>query len=172
MPFSCRYSHLSPPSPGSSSNSPCRLSLVVWEMCTLLCSTQTSSHKKHKKSCWLTLKQKQKSIALSPRNPPRLHLIGHGDVCGPDVKLPPLLAEHSSQHGAGVDAHAHVHLGSGLLSHVPGGRGKAVVGWVWEIFSYLVFLLNCVGKIVSHLLTRWHPPSPGPSVWSRRHGRL
>lgn len=36
MPFSSRYSHLSPPLPGSSSNSPCRLSLVVWEIWTLL----------------------------------------------------------------------------------------------------------------------------------------
>lgn len=41
MPFSSRYSHLSPPFPGSSSNSPCRLSLVVWEMCTLLYGKQT-----------------------------------------------------------------------------------------------------------------------------------
>lgn len=36
MPFSSRYSHLSPPLPGSSSNSPCRLSFVVWEMWTFL----------------------------------------------------------------------------------------------------------------------------------------
>ncbi|TNN61585.1 hypothetical protein EYF80_028197 [Liparis tanakae] len=31
-----RYSHRPPPSPSSNSNSPLRLSLVVWEMCTLL----------------------------------------------------------------------------------------------------------------------------------------
>lgn len=36
IPFSSRYSHLSPPLPGSTSNSPCRLSLVLWEICTLL----------------------------------------------------------------------------------------------------------------------------------------
>lgn len=41
MPLSSRYSHLSPPLPGSSSNSPCRLSLVVCEICTLLDRPET-----------------------------------------------------------------------------------------------------------------------------------
>lgn len=48
MPFSSRYSHLSPPLPGSSSNSPCRLSLVVWEMCTLLGRKHKPLYKKIK----------------------------------------------------------------------------------------------------------------------------
>lgn len=46
----------------------------------------------------------------SPRDAPALHVVGQGDVIGPDVELPLSQAEHAAQHGAGVDADPHVQI--------------------------------------------------------------
>lgn len=62
-------------------------------------------------------------LAVVPRYPSRLHLIGYRHIGGPNIKLPPLLTEHSAQHGASVNAHAHIHLCFGLLPNIAVARG-------------------------------------------------
>ena len=47
-----------------------------------------------------------------------LHVVGRGDVVGPDVVLPLEEAEHAAEDAASVDAHAHVQLHVGRLNHV------------------------------------------------------
>lgn len=141
MPFSRRYSHLSPPFPGSSSNSPCRLSLVVWEICTLLRGIKPLFKKRYP----LKNSQGHKASRFLPRNPSGLHLICHCDIRGPNVKLPPLLAKNSPQNGAGVDAHAHVHLSLGLLAHVPEATGPPHTNYIYlSPFCPLLHAFICV----------------------------
>lgn len=53
---------------------------------------------------------------------PGLHLIGQSDVVGPDVELPLPESQHAAVHPAAVDAHSHVHVDPGDLSHQPAGR--------------------------------------------------
>lgn len=62
-----------------------------------------------------------------PWNPPRLHLVGHRNVGGPDVVLPALLTQDPPQDCATVHANAHVNIGLGFLSDVPAGREAADV---------------------------------------------
>lgn len=47
-------------------------------------------------------------------NAPRLHVVGGGDVIGPDVELPFAQAQNAAEHVSRVDANAHVdgHVGS------------------------------------------------------------
>ena len=37
------------------------------------------------------------------REPPGLQVVGDGDICAPDVKLPLAEPQHPAQHAAGVD---------------------------------------------------------------------
>lgn len=55
---------------------------------------------------------------------PGLHLIGEGDVVGPDVKLPLPEPQHAAVHPAAVDAHAHVHIHAGHLSYQSAKKEK------------------------------------------------
>lgn len=50
------------------------------------------------------------SPQCSPRDASALHVVGQGDVIGPDVELPLSQAEHAAQHGARVDADPHVQI--------------------------------------------------------------
>ena len=47
-----------------------------------------------------------------------LHVVGRGDVIGPDVVLPLEEAEDAAEDAPRVDAHAHVQLHVGRLHHV------------------------------------------------------
>lgn len=38
-----------------------------------------------------------------PREAPGLQMVGDGDICAPDIKLPLAEPQHSAQHAAGVD---------------------------------------------------------------------
>lgn len=53
-----------------------------------------------------------------------LHLIGQGDVVGPDVELPLPEPEHPAVHPAAVDAHTHVHIHAGHLSYQSAQKQK------------------------------------------------
>ena len=54
-----------------------------------------------------------------------LHVVGGGDVVGPDVVLPLEEAEDAAEDAPRVDAHAHVQLHVGRLHHVAeAGRRK------------------------------------------------
>lgn len=92
--------------------------------------------KKFKKRSPLKNSQGHKASRFLPRDPSGLHLIRHCDVRGPNVKLPPLLAENSPQHGAGVDAHTHVHLCLGLLAHVPEATGPPHMNHIYPLFVF------------------------------------
>lgn len=87
-----------------------------------------------------------KDSRFLPRDPSGLHLIRHRDIRGPNVKLPPLLAENSPQHGAGVDAHTHVHLSLGLLAHVPAATAPPHI--IIIILLYLSTLLSSFTCII------------------------
>lgn len=54
----------------------------------------------------------------SPRDPPRLQLVGDVHVPGPDVELPLPEAQNATQHGARVDPDAHVDVVFCTRAHV------------------------------------------------------
>ncbi len=80
----------------------------------------------------------------APGLPVGLHLVGRGDVVGPDVVLPLAQAEDPAEDAAGVDAHAHVQAHVRRLHHraVCGGtererermRGAGV--WYGTLLTY------------------------------------
>lgn len=67
-----------------------------------------------------------RNAVVLPWNPPRLHLVGHGNVSGPDVVLPAFLTQDPPQDRAAVDSNAHVHVRLGLLSDVPADVAQSV----------------------------------------------
>jgi hypothetical protein len=65
------------------------------------------------------------SSAHLPRLPVGLHLVGHGDVVGPDVVLPLSESEDAAEDAAGVDANAHVELHVRRFYHVAESERKS-----------------------------------------------
>lgn len=54
-----------------------------------------------------------------PRNSSSLHLVCHSHISGPDVILPSLLAQHSTQDCPSVDTHPHVNVCLSFLTNIP-----------------------------------------------------
>ena len=46
----------------------------------------------------------------APRNTARFHVVGQGDVVGPDVELPLVDAQHAAQHRSRMDADSHIQV--------------------------------------------------------------
>lgn len=63
-------------------------------------------------------------LSVLPWYPSSLHLVGHSDVCGPDVVLPAFLSQHSPQDRTAVHSDTHVDIRLGFLSDVPESRFK------------------------------------------------
>lgn len=119
MPFSFRYSQREPPSPGSTSNSPFKQSMVLCEMCTRLRDMRCHELGPPYGSGMVTPRPIP-TKRCSPRDATCLHLVGHGDVGGPHVVLPTLLAQHAAQHRPTVHSYTHIHRCLGLFPHVTG----------------------------------------------------
>lgn len=66
---------------------------------------------------------------------PGLHLIGEGDIVGPDVKLPLPEPQHPTVHPAAVDAHTHVHIHAGHLSYQSAKKKIGVISNFFQTFS-------------------------------------
>jgi hypothetical protein len=45
-----------------------------------------------------------------PRNTSRFHVVGQGDIVGPDVELPLAQSQHAAQHVARVNSNSHVNV--------------------------------------------------------------
>lgn len=58
-------------------------------------------------------------LMFSPWDPSSLHFIGHCDICGPNIVLPTLLSQHSSQDRTAVHSNTHVDISLGFLSDIP-----------------------------------------------------
>ena len=71
-------------------------------------------------------------LAIIPRYSSRLHLIRYSHIGGPNIKLPPLLSEHSSQHSASVNTHTHVHLCFSLLPNITAAKGRES-GFIYNV---------------------------------------
>lgn len=76
----------------------------TWQQSSLMCSpSNMDAHTRRR--------------AEVPGLTARLHLIGQGDVVGPNVKLPLAEPQDTAVHPAAVDAYTHVDVDAGHLSH-------------------------------------------------------
>ena len=46
-----------------------------------------------------------------------LHSIGNSDIIGPDIKLPLVQTDHSTEHRPSVDTHSHAQIKASLFCH-------------------------------------------------------
>lgn len=56
----------------------------------------------------------------APRNTARFHVVGQGDVVGPDVELPFPETQHSAMDATGMNSHAHVDVNARNFADQPG----------------------------------------------------
>jgi hypothetical protein len=65
----------------------------------------------------------------SPRDAPRLHVVGQCDVIAPDVELPLAQAQNTAKNVACVYADPHVHIEACCFTNKP-ERRKPIMKWL------------------------------------------